>query len=61
MTAGWRASSFSSLYPKGIPVGEVTSVGQTDTDLYQQVQVTPYVDFGRLDAVIVLVPQDRSR
>ncbi len=61
VTAGWRASSFSSLYPKGIPVGEVTSVGQTDTDLYQQVQVTPYVDFGRLDAVIVLVPQVRPR
>jgi rod shape-determining protein MreC len=61
VTAGWRASGFSSLYPKGIPVGEVTSVGQTDTDLYQQVQVAPYVDFGALDAVLVLVPSTRSR
>ena len=33
VTAGWRASGFGSLYPKGIPIGEVTSVGQTDTDL----------------------------
>jgi rod shape-determining protein MreC len=56
VTAGWSASGLSSLYPKGIPVGEVTSVGQTDTDLYQQVQVDPYVDFGSLDAVIVLLP-----
>jgi cell shape-determining protein MreC len=39
----------------------VTSVGQTDTDLYQQVQVDPYVDFGSLDAVLVLVPRDRAR
>jgi rod shape-determining protein MreC len=61
VTAGWRASEFSSLYPKGVPIGEVTSVGQTDTDLYQQVQVDPYVDFGGLDAVLVLVPQERSR
>jgi rod shape-determining protein MreC len=61
VTAGWRASGLSSLYPKGIPIGEVTSVGQTDTDLYQQVQVDPYVDFGSLDAVLVLVPSERPR
>ena len=61
VTAGWRASGFSSLYPKGILIGEVTSVGQTDTDLYQQVQVDPYVDFGSLDAVLVLVPAGPSR
>jgi rod shape-determining protein MreC len=60
VTAGWRAGSLSSLYPKGIPIGKVTSVGQTDTDLYQQVQVDPYVDFGSLDAVLVLVPTERS-
>ena len=56
VTAGWRASGLSSLYPKGIPIGKVTSVGQTDTDLYQQVQVDPFADFGSLDAVLVLVP-----
>lgn len=61
VTAGWRAGALSSLYPKGIPIGEVTSVGQTDTDLYQQVQVHPYVNFGGLDAVLVLVPRERGR
>ena len=61
VTAGWRAGSLSSLYPKGIPIGEVASVGQTDTDLYQQVQIDPYVDFGSLDAVLVLVPAERRR
>jgi rod shape-determining protein MreC len=59
VTAGWRAGPLSSLFPKGIPIGRVTSVGQTDTDLFQQVQVDPYVDFGALDAVIVLVPTER--
>ena len=61
VTAGWRASGFGSLYPKGIPIGKVTSVGQTDTDLWQQVQVDPFVDFGSLDAVLVLVPAERRR
>lgn len=59
VTAGWSAGALSSLYPKGIPIGKVTSVGQTDTDSFQQVQVEPYVDFGSLDAVLVLVPADR--
>jgi rod shape-determining protein MreC len=59
VTAGWRAGGLTSLYPKGIPIGEVTSVGQTDTDLFQQVQIDPYVDFGALDAVLVLVPVGR--
>ena len=59
VTAGWRAGTLSSLYPKGIPIGKVASVGQTDTDLFQQVQVDPYVDFGSLDAVLVLVPEGR--
>lgn len=60
VTAGWSTAGLSSLYPKGIPIGKVTSVGQTDTDLFQQVQVDPYVDFGALDAVLVLVPKERS-
>ena len=59
VTAGWRASGLSSLYPKGILIGRVTSVGLTDTDLYQQVQIDPFVDFGSLDAVLVLVPKER--
>jgi rod shape-determining protein MreC len=55
VTAGWRSGQFASLYPRGIPIGTVTSVGQTDTDLYKQVQVEPFADFSSLDAVIVLV------
>jgi rod shape-determining protein MreC len=60
VTAGWRANGLGSVYPKGIPIGDVTSVGQTDTDFFQQVQIEPYVDFGALDAVLVLVPKSRT-
>ncbi len=55
VTAGWRSSKLASLYPKGIPIGRVTSVGQADTDLWKQVQVQPFADFDRVDAVLVLV------
>lgn len=54
MTSGWRSGALASLYPRGIPIGVVTSVGQVDTDLYKQVQVEPFADLASLSAVIVL-------
>ena len=55
VTAGTRNARYPDLYPRGIPIGYVTGVHQTDTDLYKQVQVTPYVDFSSLDSVAALV------
>jgi rod shape-determining protein MreC len=55
VTAGWRSGDLSSLYPRGIPLCLVTQVGQSDTDLYKQIQCDPLVDFSTLEAVIVLV------
>jgi rod shape-determining protein MreC len=46
-----------SIYPHGIRIGTVTSVGQTDTDLFKEIQVQPFVDLGGLQAVLVLVPK----
>jgi rod shape-determining protein MreC len=57
ITAGSQEGKLPSLYPRGIPIGRVTFVGQTDTDLFKRIQVEPYVDFESLDAVIVLVPK----
>jgi rod shape-determining protein MreC len=54
VTAGWRSGDLSSLYPRGIPLCLVTQVGQSDTDLYKQIQCSPFVDFSTLEAVIVL-------
>jgi rod shape-determining protein MreC len=56
VTAGWRSGDLESIYPQGIGIGEVTSANSSDTDLFQNVQIDPYVDFGDLDAVLVLVP-----
>ncbi|MER3411426.1 MAG: rod shape-determining protein MreC [Thermoleophilia bacterium] len=61
ITAGWRVGRLSSIYPRGIPIGVVTSVGQLDTDVYKQIEVAPFVDFGSLDSVLVLIPKGRRR
>ena len=60
VTAGWRSQRLASIYPKGILIGRVSSVGRTDTDPYTQVQVTPFADLDSLEAVLVLVPRDRG-
>jgi rod shape-determining protein MreC len=58
-TAGWRSGPLASLYPKRIPIGRVSSVGQINTDLWQQVLVVSDVDFASLDSVFVLVSRRR--
>jgi rod shape-determining protein MreC len=61
VTAGKQSGKqLSSFYPRGIPIGRVTKVGQTDVDPFQDVQVMPLVDFTSLDYVLVLA-SDRPR
>jgi rod shape-determining protein MreC len=60
-TFGSQPGSLPSFYPRGIPIGEVTFVNQSDTDLYKRIQVEPYVDFDSLDSVVVLVPPEGDR
>jgi len=60
VTAGTRSSKYPSLFPQGIPIGAVTSVGQSDTALYKQIQIDPFVDFSSLDAVTALITSKRS-
>lgn len=58
VTAGWRTGELTSLYPRGIPIGTVTSASQSDIDLFWRVAVTPFVDFDTLADVIVLVRRE---
>jgi rod shape-determining protein MreC len=59
VTAGWRTGKLESLYPYGIPIGTVKSVGQQDVDLYKRIQIAPLVNFDSLSDVIVLVQKKR--
>jgi rod shape-determining protein MreC len=57
VTDGTHSARYRDLYPYGIPIGRVSSVGVTDTATFLQVQVQPYASLGSLDAVGVLVPK----
>ncbi len=46
-------SGVDGIYPRGLPVGRVLSVGESD-DLFLDVEVEPAVDFGVLDQVYLL-------
>jgi rod shape-determining protein MreC len=44
-----------SVFVRGIPIGQVDSVGSQDVELYQSISVSPFVDFRNLDLVQVVV------
>jgi rod shape-determining protein MreC len=61
VTDGTHNARYPDLYPYGIPIGRVTSVGVADTASFLQVQVQPFAKLGSLDAVGVLVPTHQRR
>ena len=60
ITAGWTTERFESLFPRGIAIGTVESVGQQDVDLFKRIQVAPLADFDALSTVIVLIEKPQS-
>jgi rod shape-determining protein MreC len=48
-----------SMFPRGIPVGTVTSQSSNDVNPFKNIQVRPLVDFSSLQSVIVLVPKQQ--
>jgi rod shape-determining protein MreC len=59
LTQGSLAGKLPSVYPRGVPIGIVTHVGQSDVGLYKDIQVKPFADFSSLESVIVLIPKVR--
>jgi rod shape-determining protein MreC len=45
-----------SVFVRGIPIGQIESVGAQEVELYQSISVRPFVDFRKLDIVQVVVP-----
>jgi rod shape-determining protein MreC len=54
VTTGFRYSQLQSLYPPGIPIGQVSGASQSELLSSGQVQVNPAVDLRHLDAVQIL-------
>jgi rod shape-determining protein MreC len=58
ITAGTLGpGALPSMFPRGIPVGTVTSQSNSDVNPFKNIQVSPLVDFTSLQSVIVLVPK----
>ena len=60
VTQGTIDRRYPSLYPYGIPIGRVISVGSSDIQSYLTVQVAPFADFGSLDTIAALVATRRA-
>ena len=54
------SSGLDGVFPKGLRVGEVSNVLRSSAGIFQEVRVTPFVDFEKLEEVlVVLKPPER--
>jgi rod shape-determining protein MreC len=54
ITSGTTDQKLESLYPKGIPIGRVKRVDETELDVYERIHIEPFADFKRMEFVQVL-------
>lgn len=59
VTAGDRvvSSGLDGVFPKGLRVGAVEKVVKKNSGVFQEVYVRPFVDFEKLEEVMVLLPE----
>ena len=49
------SSGLDGIFPKGLRIGAVSNISKVESSIFQEVKVTPFVDFGRLEEVLVIV------
>ena len=49
------SSGLDGLFPKGLPVGTVSEISRPVSGLFQEVKVRPFVNFTRLEEVLVVL------
>ncbi len=49
------SSGLDGVFPKGLPIGYVSNVVKRTSGLFQEIKVTPYVDFDKLEEVLVIL------
>jgi rod shape-determining protein MreC len=59
VTSGFASGGLESIYPRGIPIGQVTTVSTDELELYRTVHIQPYADFQKVDYVQVLTSRPR--
>jgi rod shape-determining protein MreC len=51
-------SGLAGIFPRDVPIGRIVKVSKKDFGLYQDAEVQPVVDFGKLRDVLIVVPRD---
>jgi rod shape-determining protein MreC len=49
------SSGLDGVYPKGLRIGYVSQVIEHDADIFHEVIITPFVDFEKLEEVLVIL------
>jgi rod shape-determining protein MreC len=50
------SSGLDGVFPKGLRVGQVQSITQKNSGIFQEVVVIPFVDFEKLEEVMIVLP-----
>jgi rod shape-determining protein MreC len=49
------SSGSDGVYPKGLRIGQVSDIVKSNSDIFQEVTITPFVDFEKLEEVLVVL------
>ena len=55
------SSGLDGVFPKGLPVGYVSGVIKPKSGIFQEVTVTPHVDFEKLEEVLVVLTPKKHK
>lgn len=53
-------SGLGRVFPKGLPVGTISNVKEGDGTLFKEIDVTPAVDFSKLEEVLIILQAQRE-
>jgi len=53
-------SGLGGVFPKGLPVGQVSNVKEISGELFKDIEITPAVDFSKLEEVLVILEEGGS-
>lgn len=54
-------SGLAGVFPKGLVLGAITVASLREGGLFQRIDVAPAVDFGKLEEVMVLIPEKEAK
>jgi rod shape-determining protein MreC len=53
-------SGLGGVFPKGLPVGQVSNVKEAPGELFKEIEIMPAVDFSKLEEVLVISREEES-